>query len=53
MISDSDIKNVLGDDGVSKHALQTFHDYENSTAVNIDDLRDKTGLGKLGIENCI
>ena len=41
MISDSDVKNVLKDDGVPGDSLKTFHQYENTTTVNLKTLRDE------------
>lgn len=44
MISDSDVKRVLTDDGISSDSLTTFHDYENITNVNLQYLRETLGL---------
>ena len=44
MISDSDVKRVLTDDGISSDSLTTFHDYENITNVNLQSLRETLGL---------
>ena len=44
MKTDSDVKNVLTEDGLPKEALKTFHQYENQTTVNIDVLRKELGM---------
>ena len=44
MKADSDVKNVLTEDGLPKEALKTFHQYENQTTVNIDVLRKELGM---------
>ena len=44
MKADSDVKNVLTEDGLPKEALKTFHQYENQTTVNIDVLRRELGM---------
>ena len=38
MKADSDVKNVLTEDGLPQEALATFHQYENRTTVNLDEL---------------
>ena len=38
MKADSDVKNVLKDDGLPKESLKTFHQYENQTTVNVNAL---------------
>ena len=47
--SDSDVKNVLKEDGLSKDALETFHLYENHTTVGIDQLREELGMGSWAV----
>jgi|TARA_R100001443_G_C3346884_1_gene175834 quercetin dioxygenase-like cupin family protein len=47
--SDSDVKNVLKDDGLPKDALETFHIYENRTTVGIDQLREELGMGSWAV----
>ena len=44
MKADSDVKNVLVEDGLPKEALATFHQYENQTTVNIETLRKELGM---------
>ena len=44
MKADSDVKNVLTEDGLPQEALATFHQYENKTTVNLDDLRSELGM---------
>ena len=44
MKADSDVKNVLTEDGLPQEALATFHQYENQTTVNLDDLRAELGM---------
>ena len=38
MKADSDVKNVIKEDGLPKEELATFHQYENQTTVKLDDL---------------
>ena len=47
MKADSDVKNVLVEDGLPKEALATFHQYENQTTVNIETLRKE--LAAIGV----
>ena len=49
MISDSDVKNVLKDDGVPADSLKTFHQYENTTTINLQQLRDELGMGSWAV----
>ncbi len=49
MISDSDVKNVLKDDGVPGDSLKTFHQYENTTTINLQQLRDELGMGSWAV----
>ena len=49
MISDSDVKNVLKDDGVPGNSLKTFHQYENTTTINLQQLRDELGMGSWAV----
>ena len=44
MKADSDVKNVLTDDGLPQEALEVFHQYENTTTINLEDLRLKLGM---------
>ena len=44
MVSDSNVKNVLQDDGLPSDSLKTFHEYENITTVNLAELRGTLGL---------
>ena len=44
MKADSDVKNVLTEDGLPQEALAVFHQYENQTTVNLDDLRSELGM---------
>lgn len=44
MKQDSDVKRVLTDDGLPIDSLQTFHEYENQTTINLSELRSKLGM---------
>ena len=41
MKSDSNAKNVLVDDGLSKDSLIKFHEYENIETINLNELRKR------------
>lgn len=43
-IADNDVKSVLTDDGLPQEALKTFHQYENKTTLNLEDLRAELGM---------
>tara|TARA_A100001388_G_C28666863_1_gene449551 strand:+ start:40 stop:468 length:429 start_codon:yes stop_codon:yes gene_type:complete len=47
--SDSDVKNVLTEDGLPKEALKVFHTYENNSTVGIDELRKDLGMGSWAV----
>ena len=49
MRSDSDVKNVLEEDGLLKDSLTTFHNYENITTVNLDKLREELGMSSWAV----
>lgn len=49
MISDSDVKRVLKDDGLPINSLKTFHNYENQTTTNLEQLRTNLGLGSWAV----
>ena len=49
MKSDSNVKNVLTNDGLPKDSLNFFHDYENNTTTNIEKLREDLGLGSWAV----
>ncbi len=44
MKQDSDVKRVLTNDGLPIDSLQTFHEYENQTTINLSELRSKLGM---------
>ena len=47
-LSDSDVKNVLKDDGLDEDKLSIFHRYENQS-VSLKELRKKHGLGSWAV----
>ena len=47
-LSDSDVKNVLKDDGLDEDKLSIFHKYENES-VSLKELRKKHGLGSWAV----
>ena len=49
MKSDSDVKRVLSDDGLNPDTLTTFHKYENSSTVNLENLRQELGMGSWAV----
>ncbi len=49
MKSDSDVKNVLTEDGLSRKGLEVFHAFENTTTINTEDLRKKLGMGSWAV----
>ena len=49
MISDSNVKRVLKDDGLPQDSLKTFHSYENVTTVNVETLRRELGMGSWAV----
>lgn len=49
MRSDNNVKKVLVDDGLSNDSLQTFHNYENITTINLDEIRKKLGMGSWAV----
>jgi len=49
MKSDSNVKNVLVDDGLHKDSLIEFHDYENIETINLDEIRKKLGMGSWAV----
>ena len=49
MKSDSDVKRVLTDDGLDSNTLNTFHKYENSTTISLDELRTDLGMGSWAV----
>ena len=46
---DSDVKNVLSDDGLNKSSLECFHEYENVSTVNLQELRDTLGMSSWAV----
>lgn len=49
MKNDNDVKSVLEDDGLTAESLDSFHQYENITTVNLEDLREKLGMGSWAV----
>ena len=49
MKSDSNIKRVLIDDGLTPDSLIELHDYENVHTVNLKQLREKLGMGSWAV----
>ena len=49
MKSDSNIKRVLIDDGLTPDSLIELHDYENVHAVNLKQLREQLGMGSWAV----
>ena len=49
MRSDSDVKNVLKDDGLLKESLIEFHEYENIDTINLEELRAELGMGSWAV----
>ena len=49
MKEDSDVINVLTDDGLPSDALDTFYKYENTCTVNLEELREELGMGSWAV----
>ena len=49
MISDSDVKRVLSDDGLDPNTLGTFHKFENHTTVSLEMLRENLGMSSWAV----
>jgi mannose-6-phosphate isomerase-like protein (cupin superfamily) len=49
MKSDSNIKRVLIDDGLTPDSLIELHDYENVDTINLKQLREKLGMGSWAV----
>ena len=47
--SDSDVKRVLTNDGLSPDSLDIFHKYENKETISLDELRDELGMGSWAV----
>ena len=48
-VSDADVKRVLRDDGLEDEFLSKFHEYENVTTINLEDLREELGAGSWAV----
>ena len=44
MKNDDDVKNVLKEDGLDSESLHSFHQFENITTINLEDLRNQLGM---------
>ena len=49
MKNDDDVKNVLKEDGLGSDSLCSFHQFENITTINLEDLRDELGMGSWAV----
>ena len=49
MKNDANVKNVLTEDGLPEDSLDAFHCYENVTTINLEDLREKLGMGSWAV----
>ena len=49
MKSDSDVKNVLLEDGLPADSLIEFDDFENIETTSLSELREKLGLGSWAV----
>ena len=49
MKSDSNIKRVLIDDGLTPDSLIELHDYENVDAISLKQLREQLGMGSWAV----
>jgi len=50
MISkDSDVVNVLKDDGVESVSWEQMRRYENTTSINLEELREELGMGSWAV----
>ena len=45
MKSDSDVVRVLKDDGVENVSWEQLREFENTTSINLEELREKLGMG--------
>jgi quercetin dioxygenase-like cupin family protein len=49
MKSDSDVINVLTEDGVPTDSLNNFYKYQNAATVNLQQLREELGMGSWAV----
>ena len=49
MKSDSDVVRVLKDDGVENVSWEQLREFENTTSINLEELRDKLGMGSWAV----
>ena len=46
---DSDVVNVLKDDGVESVSWEQMRRYENTTSINLEELREELGMGSWAV----
>ena len=49
MKSDSDVVRVLKDDGVENVSWEQLREFENTTSINLEELREKLGMGSWAV----
>lgn len=49
MKRDDDVKRVLTEDGLDPQSLNVFHKYENTTTINLSELRCELGMGSWAV----
>ena len=49
MRRDDDVKRVLTEDGLDPQSLNVFHKYENTTTINLSELRCELGMGSWAV----
>ena len=47
--SDSDVVRVLKDDGVENVSWEQLREFENTTSINLEELREKLGMGSWAV----
>ena len=49
MKTDSDVVRVLKDDGVENVSWEQLREFENTTSINLEELREKLGMGSWAV----